>query len=118
MKKNIDASNMREVILKSPDQLIDGLTLAKKIKVHGDFSNIIICGIGGSALPADLLNTVAKVTIPIYIHRNYHLSQKVNAHSLVVCISYSGNTEETISALQEGISKKLKIICIEADNLS
>ena len=111
-KNNIDKENMKEVIAKSPGQLTRGLDLAKNIKIEGEFKNVIICGIGGSALPANILNTVASPRIPIYIHRDYGLPKTANEDSLIICISYSGNTEETVSALEESITKNITAISI------
>ena len=102
----IDKENMREVISKSALQLAKGLDLARDIKITGEFKNVIICGIGGSALPANILNSLVVTNIPFYIHRDYGLPKTANEDSLVICISYSGNTEETVSALQETIEKK------------
>lgn len=108
----IDKSNMKQVILDSPEQLRVGLDLAKDVKVKGDIKNIIICGIGGSALPADILNIAARPTVPVYIHRTYGLPPTANGNSLIICISYSGNTEETLSVLKEAIEKKYHIVGI------
>ena len=111
-KNNIDKSNMKEVIAKSPEQLTKGLNLAKNIKIEGKFKNVIICGVGGSALPANILNSIVSSRIPIYIHRDYNLPGLANEDSLIICISYSGNTEETISALQEAINKNITSVAI------
>ena len=111
-KNNIDKSNMREVIAQSPNQLIDGLDLAKDIKVEGSFKNIIICGMGGSALPANIITTLVNLSVPVYIHRDYNLPALANKDSLIICISYSGNTEETLSGIQEAIKKEFKTIAI------
>lgn len=116
----IDKSNMRKVILDFPKQFEEVLELAKDIKVESKFENIIICGMGGSALPADILITWLNHLIsesstslpPIYIHRDYNLPPRAGKKSLIICISYSGNTEETISALKEAIGKKLKVAAI------
>jgi glucose/mannose-6-phosphate isomerase len=108
----IDKENMREVILTSPKQLKVGLELVKDVKIEGTFKNIIVCGIGGSALPVDVLNSVKKPNLPIYIHRDYDLPSEVNENSLIICISYSGNTEEGVSSLEKAISKNLKTIGI------
>ncbi len=111
-KNKIDKSNMNSVIIESTKQLQKGLGLAKDIKIDGDIKNIVICGVGGSALPADILNTVAKPLVPIYIQRNYTLPFTANEHSLVICVSYSGNTEETLSVLKEAIDRKFRVIGI------
>jgi glucose/mannose-6-phosphate isomerase len=108
----IDKENMKEVIAKSPNQFAKGLDLARDIKVVGEFKNVIICGIGGSALPADILTSLTPFKIPFYIHRDYNLPMVANEDSLIVCISYSGNTEETVSALQTAIDKNITSIGI------
>lgn len=114
----IDKSNMRQVILDFPKQFGVGLEAAKKVKVS-DFrfqiSNLIVCGVGGSALPADILAIWLKhnkITLPLQIHRNYGLPYETSKNNLVFCISYSGNTEETLSAFKEARKKRLKILAI------
>lgn len=104
---NIDKQNMHKVIAGFPDQLITGLDLAQHVKVKGPFENVVVCGLGGSALPADIMNSLG---IPLYVHKDYNLPPVTNEKSLVICISYSGNTEETISALQEAIKRKSTIV--------
>ncbi len=111
--KNIDASNMRQVIIDSPSQLAAGLELAKHISLKGDFSNVIICGIGGSALPAELVQTLQIATkVPLYIHKDYGLPRQATEESLIIAISYSGNTEETVFALTEALEKNMIAVAI------
>jgi len=120
--EQIDKSNMQEVILNSPNQLKEGLSIAGETKIEGVFENIIICGIGGSALPANILLCwlrekikKSKSDVPLlYIHRDYNLPPETNEKSLVICISYSGNTEEPLSALKEAIEKKYQVITISS----
>jgi len=109
----IDRSNMRNVIIASADQLKEGLALAQNVKINGAFSNVVICGMGGSALPARLIETLKITTkVPIYVHSDYNLPWQANKKSLVICISYSGNTEETVSALKEAVKNNMKIVAI------
>jgi len=108
----IDKENMRQVIINSPKQFVEGLKLAENVKIDGDFKNIVVCGMGGSALPTDILLSINKINIPLYIHRNYNLPPVAHSDSLIICISYSGNTEEVTSALKEAINKNLKIVSI------
>ena len=104
---------MKEVILNFPKQFKVGIEVAKSIKIKGKFSNIIICGIGGSALPGSLLNELGlNFKIPVITHRDYGLPEIASKESLILCISFSGNTEETLSAYQEAIEKKYKPIAI------
>jgi glucose/mannose-6-phosphate isomerase len=104
---------MREVILDFPKQFKEGLEKARDIKVEGEFGNIIICGMGGSALPANLLITyLPDLKLPIWIHRSYGLPTRANQKSLIICISFSGNTEETISAFEEAQKRNFKTVAI------
>jgi len=106
---------MRETILNFPEQFKEGIEKAKDIKVEGKFENIIICGMGGSALPADLLfSYLNDLKLPFYIHRSYKLPPQADKESLIICISFSGNTQETISAFKEAQEKKIKIAVIAA----
>lgn len=82
-----------------------------------DINNIILSGLGGSAISADLLrNFIAdELTVPYSVNRNYNLPKYANEKTLFIASSYSGNTEETISALNEAIKSNCKIICISTD---
>jgi glucose/mannose-6-phosphate isomerase len=66
-----------------------------------DIRNIVVCGLGGSGVCGDLLVDVAKPEIPIIVVKDYHLPKFVNEKSLVFLISYSGNTEETLSQFMQ-----------------
>lgn len=104
---------MREVILNFPKQFKQGIERAKDVKIEDKFSKIIICGMGGSTLPANILLTyLPDLKVPLYIHRSYGLPSQADEKSLVIVISYSGNTEETISATEEALRKGLKTVAI------
>ena len=80
----------------------------------GKFRNIILSGLGGSAISGDLMQNFLKdeLSLPFVVNRNYNLPGFADSSTLLVISSYSGNTEETISVLQEGIQKKCHIVCI------
>ena len=103
---------MRDIILNFPQQFAKGIECAKGIKPLGSFDNIVICGVGGSALPGSLLLNITNISIPVFIHRDYGLPKSANEKSLIVCISFSGNTEETLSAFREALDKKYKPVAI------
>ena len=106
---------MRKTILNFPKQFKEGIESAKDIKIEGRFKNIIICGMGGSALPADLLVIFFNdLKLPVYIHRSYNLPPQATKESLIICISFSGNTKETISAFKEAQERKLKVAAVTA----
>jgi glucose/mannose-6-phosphate isomerase len=104
----MDKYNLREVILNYPLQLELGQKFAENIELpQKEFSNLIICGMGGSALAGDFLinyfDTNGKVDLPIYICRSYELPEDATSNSLIFVVSYSGNTEETVSCFQKAI---------------
>jgi glucose/mannose-6-phosphate isomerase len=108
----IDSQNMLRVLKDFPTQCREALSLPKGISVSG-FSNIIVTGMGGSAIGGDLLKTCLwESKIPVYVNRSYTVPEFVNEESLVFAVSYSGNTEETLSAYRDAAKKKARIIGI------
>lgn len=77
-------------------------------------NKIIITGLGGSAISGDLLKNFLKdeLTVPVQINRNYFLPSFADENTLLIASSYSGNTEETISAFNDGMRRKCKTICL------
>ncbi|PIP26638.1 MAG: bifunctional phosphoglucose/phosphomannose isomerase [Candidatus Moranbacteria bacterium CG_4_9_14_3_um_filter_40_7] len=109
--KELDRSNFRQVILDSHQQLLRGIELAEKIKVSGNFSRLVISGMGGSALPGELLqmylSQLNKNPLEIYLNRAYSLPPQSFQDSFNFFVSYSGNTEETLSSFNEAWRKNL-----------
>jgi glucose/mannose-6-phosphate isomerase len=83
-------------------------------KIEGQFDNIVFAGMGGSALPAILSRTWPGYSVPFEVCRNYHVPNYVGPKTLFVACSYSGNTEETLSALAEAEDKGAVIAIIAA----
>lgn len=77
-----------------------------------DVDNIVFTGMGGSALAAQLSLTWPGYNVPFEIVRGYSLPRYVSKKTLVIASSYSGNTEETISALHEAEEMGAHIVCI------
>ena len=113
--KKYDVSNMFDVIMKTHSQIEDSLSIIKDFNPKAvSYSNIIICGMGGSAIGGDFVLNILKdeAGIPIFVNRGYEIPNWVNKSTLVVLCSYSGNTEETISCYNysKKITKHLLII--------
>lgn len=79
-----------------------------------NITNIVISGLGGSAISADLIKNFlgSELNLPVVINRNYNLPKFVGKNTLFIASSYSGNTEETISSLHQAIDLGCIIICI------
>ncbi len=78
------------------------------------YENILICGMGGSAIGGDILRTwgLAEAPLPIIINRDYNIPRFIGENSLVMAVSYSGNTEETLQAYQGAKESGAAIICV------
>ena len=109
----VDSQDMMKVIKDFPKQCREALELAKGISIPEEIKNIIITGMGGSAMGGDLLKIyLSSTNIPVYVNRDYKMPNFVNEESLVFTVSYSGNTEETLSAHNDAKEKNAKIIAI------
>lgn len=77
-------------------------------------SNIVICGMGGSGMAGRLIADSLRneISVPIVIHADYGLPAFANNHSLVIAVSFSGNTEETLSAFTEAKKRNCPIVSI------
>ncbi|MBI2674521.1 MAG: SIS domain-containing protein [Candidatus Yanofskybacteria bacterium] len=108
---------MREQILTFPSQLSKGAEIARDIKIDKTYEKVVICGMGGSIMPGLMLLTYKEHKnkgpgVPIIINNNYDLSSDVDADDLVICISWSGTTEETISAFKTAVKRGIKPVAI------
>src|SRR3989338_5305510 len=109
----VDKDNMLQAIRDFPKQCREALALPKGLSVPGEVKNIVIAGMGGSAIGGDLLRVYMHSSkIPIYISRDYTVPGFVDSGSLVFAVSYSGNTEETLSSYYDAYEKRAKIIAI------
>jgi len=110
----LDKENMKEILDDFPNQIKKGIELAKDKAVKGNIQNIILIGMGGSALAGEILKCYLKyeLKIPFMILRNYSLPAFADKRTLIIASSYSGNTEETITAYREAIRKNIPTIAI------
>jgi len=117
--ESVDKSNMLDLILGFPRQIIDAKAIGEKaeISLKKDFNKIVFTGLGGSAIGADLIRAYLhdECKIPIMVNRDYTLPAYVGKETLLVVSSYSGNTEETLSAYKEGVKKGAHLIAITSD---
>ena len=108
---------MNDLILSFTSQLNDAMEIGQKAKLiqpTKTIQNVVVCGLGGSGIGGNLVAELVadKMHYPMTVVKDYHLPFFVNKHTLLIICSYSGNTEETIHALKEGIDRNAKIVCI------
>lgn len=76
--------------------------------------NVVVTGLGGSAIGGDFLRCVMEDsgTVPLVVNRDYDLPAFVGENSLVLCASYSGGTEETLAAYASARARGAEIVCV------
>ena len=112
-----DKYNMLGMISSLPKQIsemIGSLSKWEPKREFRDIENIIICGMGGSAIAGDLLCNMVKndISVPISVVRDYHLPSWVGNKSMVILSSYSGDTEETLSCLEDSLDRGAMSVCV------
>ncbi len=109
-----DQAGMIQVLDRFPAQCAEAIAQGKgfTLRETGQIDKTIVCGMGGSAMAGDIARRFAKTLI--YVNRSYTLPAFVDDQTLLVAISYSGNTAETLSSLGEGIDRGMPILCISS----
>jgi glucose/mannose-6-phosphate isomerase len=106
-----DRADALGIVAKQAEQLRYEFT-PKGHTEFGVIDNIVYAGMGGSALAAQLFKTWPKVVEPFEIVRDYELPEDVDDKTLCIIASYSGNTEETLSALADAEKRGAQIAII------
>ncbi len=108
---------MKDLIQGFPAQLKEAVEIANKANLsplQKPIANVIICGLGGSGIGGTIVKETLfdECAVPIEVLKSYSLPSYVNEHTLIVCSSYSGNTEETLECYSLAQQQKAKIVCI------
>lgn len=117
----IDVSNVLGSVEELGKQCEHAWEEAGKVVVpdsYREVDNVVMCGMGGSGLGARVIDSVYSEQLrkPLIQIHEYHLPGFVNQKTLVICSSYSGETEETIANAEEAIARKAKWMAIGTGN--
>jgi glucose/mannose-6-phosphate isomerase len=115
--RQFDKSGMLDHLHGFPEQCQKAWDKVQRFELPREYtrvSNVVIAGMGGSAIGGDIVRGLASAEskLPVSVHRDYGLPVFVDANTLVIASSYSGNTEETLSAFTKALgnpSRKLVI---------
>lgn len=115
-----DTFNMRKLLVEFPRQVEDAIRIGKTAKVAitpKRIRNVVVTGLGGSAIGGDLIRSFLadELAIPFSVNRHYFLPEYVDANTLVIVSSYSGNTEETIASHEDARKRKAQVLCISSN---
>lgn len=109
---------MKALVQNFTNQLREAKAVSEKAVISEGkaIQNILITGLGGSGIGGTIISElVADVcAVPVIINKDYFIPGFVNEHTLVIVSSYSGNTEETLSAMEMAIARKAQIVCISS----
>ncbi len=108
---------MNDLIKNFPAQLTEAVEIAGKSKLKRATSpihNVVICGLGGSGIGGTIVKETIlhQAKVPIEIMKTYTLPAYVGENTLVICSSYSGNTEETLESFLFAQEHKAHIVCV------
>lgn len=108
---------MYKLIGDFPGNVSDAVEASKSLDFNParhEIKNVVITGLGGSGIGGKIVSNIVadSASCPILINNDYTLPEFVNKHTLVIACSYSGNTEETLSAVETAIEKGAEIACL------
>ena len=111
----VDEEGMLGSISTLRNQISKGLKLAKDIRILDEINNVIVVGMGGSALPGEVLKSLLTGSkVKVSVVKDYKLPEWADKKTLVFAVSYSGNTEETLHSFRDGIKKSCKLVAISS----
>ena len=112
--KQCDPNGALEIAAMQYEQASFNVELQNVENDNRPIDNAVVAGMGGSALAGLIVKSWLKseMILPMEIVRSYDLPMYVNRNTLVIVSSYSGNTEETISCLEQAESKGAQVAII------
>jgi len=115
--KRIDKGDMLSFCVQAPRHYSEAAKLTQAISInYSKPQTIIVAGMGGSSIGGELLKDWAKhkITVPIQVCRDYSLPAYADEKTLVLVVSYSGETEEALSMFLDAIKRKCMTFCISS----
>lgn len=108
---------MKQLVTDFPIQLQESLIIGQNYRFTSakkTFANVVLTGLGGSGIGGSIIQNYVfdKMKVPFVVNKDYFMPSFISSDSLVIVSSYSGNTEETIAAMQQAIKAKATIVCI------
>ncbi|MCS6829163.1 MAG: bifunctional phosphoglucose/phosphomannose isomerase [bacterium] len=113
----VDAQNMIPLTHEFPEQCRRALDIARQFNPPSPrfpIQNVVVTGLGGSAVGGDLLRVLVEDNgeVPLVVNRDYQMPAFVNDRTFVIAASYSGNTEETLSAFEDAQDRGAVLACV------
>ena len=110
-----DPAGMRDIVASLPDQLEASLHLGLGSPIDlGEAQHVFLVGMGGSAIAGDVFAAwvADRSKVPIQVVRDYRLPAYARSEDVLVALSYSGNTQETLAATTQGIKLGCGVVAV------
>jgi glucose/mannose-6-phosphate isomerase len=109
--------DMKQLIANFSTQLREAVAIGEKATFTAwphEIRNILVTGLGGSGIGGTIVSQICEkeLAVPFLVNKDYFIPAFINKHSLVVISSYSGNTEETLQAMDMALKQGAKIVCV------
>lgn len=116
-RRGIDTLGMRDATFALPEQVADAVAVGEAVTglPAGDgIANILVLGMGGSGIAGDLIAAVGEqfLPVPIVVCKGYDSPSFVDSDTLVIAVSFSGETEETIQAAEEAQASGARLLTV------
>jgi glucose/mannose-6-phosphate isomerase len=108
---------MKTLVANFSKQLKEAIQIGQKTVLSSPSkapSAVLICGLGGSGIGGSIVNELvfSEAKAPVNTSKGYFIPAYVNADTLVIVSSYSGNTEETLQCMEQALKKGARVVCI------
>jgi glucose/mannose-6-phosphate isomerase len=108
---------MKELIASFTAQLRQAVDIGEKAtftKPANEIKNVLITGLGGSGIGGSIIAQMVdqEMNVPVLVNKDYFLPTFVGKDTLLIVCSYSGNTEETVAAMEKGLELGSKVVCV------
>src|SRR5881409_56286 len=115
----VDPGGMRDIIASLPDQIAAATRAGATHFAVDEAQRIFLVGMGGSAIAGDVFAAwvADRSKVPIQVVRDYRLPPYARSEDILVALSYSGNTEETLAATAQGIKLGCRGIAITSGGM-
>lgn len=115
----IDKAGMLDEMAGFADQCEQAVDMARHTELNIDpagITDILVLGMGGSGIAGDVCRVLFDdaLNVPIQVNRHYRLPAYVGPATLVLAVSYSGNTEETLAALGEAVTRGARVVAVSS----
>jgi glucose/mannose-6-phosphate isomerase len=114
----LDTLDMFDAIAGLPEQVASAAATAQQLEgplpSHDGIENVVVLGMGGSGIAGDVVREVAGpfMPVPVVVHKGYGMPNFIGDTTLVIAVSFSGNTEETLEAVAEAAGAGGRVVAV------